>query len=78
MASRLHVRSVTIADDLFGDTRTVPKLFKHKTVPLQNVQFSEKYIHRIFLLSYMITKQFPTFQIIISEKLSSFQVNMVV
>jgi len=79
MASRLHVRSVTTADDLFGDTRTVPQLNKYKTIPLQNVQFSEKYVHKIILLSYVITKQFPTFWIIISEKLlTSIYVNMVV
>jgi hypothetical protein len=79
MASRWQVRSVTTAANWFGNIRTVPQSFKYKTFPLKNVQFSEKYLHRIFLLSYVITKHFPTFQVIISEKLlSSIYVNMVV
>jgi len=48
MAFRLQVRGVTTADDLFGDTRTVLHLFKYKTIPLQDVQFSEKYLRNIF------------------------------
>jgi len=65
MASRLHVRSVATADNLFGDTSTVPQSFKYKTFSLQNVQFSEKYLHIIFFTFICDYKTIPH----ISEKL---------